>query len=136
MRWIATCFIVGAVLLVVLACGSSKKSDTVAAIEACVDQQTPAIDNPDFRRLTRLAVGQFCLFAAGETGVLGKDGSVSDADRRRILRSHPKVVSDICSAPIVNRRPPPTNPETLRQSDNRQDAEHKKICAVFLRHLH
>jgi hypothetical protein len=66
--------------------------------------------------------------------VLGQNGSVSEADEKRILKSHPEVVSDICARAIVFHKLP-TDPKVLRQKERAIEAEEKKVCAIFLRHL-
>jgi hypothetical protein len=79
-------------------------------------------------------VRTFCAFAAGEREVLAQNGSVPKAEERRILRSHPEVVSSICAAGIGFRRLP-SDPETLRQRVRIMGAEHRKICGLFLQRL-
>lgn len=133
--WVAVGLLASAVLLAGVACGSSGRVDTVGAIERCVDRQTPAIRDPFFRHRARHDVRTFCAFAAGETGVLSQNGSVSEADEKRILKSHPEVVSDICALAIVFHKLP-TDPKVLRQKERAIEAEEKRVCAIFLRHLH
>jgi hypothetical protein len=79
-------------------------------------------------------VRTFCAFAAGERDVLAQNGSVPKADEKRILRSHPEVVSSICAAGIGFRRLP-TDAETLRQRIRIMEAEHRKVCGLFLQRL-
>jgi hypothetical protein len=127
-------FCASAVVSVSVACGSSRGFDTLAAIEACVERHTPAIRDPLFRRRTHHYVRTFCAFAAGERDVLAQNGSVPKADEKRILRSHPEVVSSICAAGIGFRRLP-TDAETLRQRIRIMEAEHRKVCGLFLQRL-
>jgi hypothetical protein len=103
----------------------------VSTLAACVDRQTPTIADPQFRQWTRDAVRRFCIFAGGETDVLSEDGSVAEADRKRILQSHPEVVSDICSAPITFGRRNPATREKIRKVEQ----EHREVCRVFLERL-